>query len=466
MTAITNLSPNIAGLLCYSLGWISGIILRVLRKEDSFVRFHANQSIITFGILTVLIIVLNLIKITNGVLYWLLFALYWIVIILTVFLWVFLMYKAYKGQTYKLIPVDNIAITQLRPNVAGLLCYSLGWISGIILRVLRKEDSFVRFHANQSIIIFGILTVLIIVLNLIEITNGVLYWLLFALYWIMIVLTVFLWIFLMYKAYKGQTYKLILIDNIATKLFRPKDRDVIANGKVEFSVKVEEHSATFVELIKQEAGVIQDSDSIKLTFNETVNSIITLCESRDPYTASHQNRVAKLSCAIATEMGLSEDQIEGIRITGLIHDIGKVAVPTEILSKSGKLTDHEFGIIVTHPQIAYDILKGVHFPWPVAQAILQHHERLDGSGYPSGLSGEEIILEARILTVSDTIEAMASHRPYRPAIGIDRALDEISQQKGITYDAKVVDACLEIFNQKHFEFEKNDAAEHNSWSQS
>jgi putative nucleotidyltransferase with HDIG domain len=282
------------------------------------------------------------------------------------------------------------AVTYLRPNIAGLLCYSLGWISGIILLIIKREDSFVRFHARQSIVTFGILTVPIIVLSLVKIANDTLYWFLVVLYWIVIALTLFLWFFLMFKAYKGQTYKLQLADNIAIKLFTAKDRNVITNGKVEFSVKMEGRSATVVGLTKRETGILQDFDSSRVTFSETVNSIIILCESRDPYTASHQKRVARLSCAIATEVGLSEDQIEGIRIIGLIHDIGKVAVPSEILSKPGKLGNHELGIIQTHPQVAHDILKGVNFPWPVAQAILQHHEKLNGSGYPNGLSGEDI----------------------------------------------------------------------------
>jgi putative nucleotidyltransferase with HDIG domain len=257
----------------------------------------------------------------------------------------------------------------------------------------------------------------------------------------------------MFKAYKGQTYKLQLADNIAIKLFTAKDRNVITNGKVEFSVKMEGRSATVVGLTKRETGILQDFDSSRVTFSETVNSIIILCESRDPYTASHQKRVARLSCAIATEVGLSEDQIEGIRIIGLIHDIGKVAVPSEILSKPGKLGNHELGIIQTHPQVAHDILKGVNFPWPVAQAILQHHEKLNGSGYPNGLSGEDISLEARILAVADVAEPMTTHRPYRPALGIDKALEEISQNRGRLYDADVVDACLIVFKNKGFKFE-------------
>ncbi len=185
-------------------------------------------------------------------------------------------------------------------------------------------------------------------------------------------------------------------------------------------------------------------ENLRRLLNGTVEAIVTLCEKRDPYTASHQRRVAQLAGAIAKEMGLPEEQIEGVRITGVIHDIGKVAVPGEILSKPGKLSAEEFSIIKTHPQVAYDILRNLEFPWPVAKTILQHHERLDGSGYPNGLCGKGIILEAKILCVADVVEAMVSHRPYRPALGIERALREIRRNKGILYDPKVADACSKL----------------------
>jgi HD-GYP domain-containing protein (c-di-GMP phosphodiesterase class II) len=175
---------------------------------------------------------------------------------------------------------------------------------------------------------------------------------------------------------------------------------------------------------------------------------------RDPYTAGHQRRAAQLACAIANEMGLSEDQIEGIRMAGLVHDIGKINVPAEILSKPGRLNDLEFGLIKTHCQVGHNVLNGtIEFPWPVAQIVLQHHERMDGSGYPQGLSGEEIILGARILAVADVVEAMASNRPYRVAPGIERALQEIAQNRSILYDPEVVDACLKLFTEERFKFE-------------
>jgi PAS domain S-box-containing protein len=185
----------------------------------------------------------------------------------------------------------------------------------------------------------------------------------------------------------------------------------------------------------------------------TIHTLVSAIEMRDPYTGGHQRRVTQLACAIAKEMGLPDEQIEGLRMAGLIHDLGKITVPAEILSKPGQLTELEYGLIKMHPQIGYDVLKEMDFPWPVAQIVLQHHERMDSSGYPQGLSGEEIILEARILGVADVVEAMASHRPYRPARGIKEALEEISQNKGILYDPEVADACLKLFAEKGFEFE-------------
>ena len=178
----------------------------------------------------------------------------------------------------------------------------------------------------------------------------------------------------------------------------------------------------------------------------SIEAIALTLEMRDPYTAGHQQRVSRLACAIAEEMNLTEKQIDGLRIAGLIHDLGKVTIPAEILSKPSKLTETEFSIIKNHPQVAYDILKKIDFPWPVADIVLQHHEYLDGSGYPQGLESKDILLETRILTVADVVEAMASHRPYRPALGIDKALDEIKFGSGIRFDPDVVNACLAIFS--------------------
>jgi PAS domain S-box-containing protein len=194
----------------------------------------------------------------------------------------------------------------------------------------------------------------------------------------------------------------------------------------------------------------QSFDRLRKALGATVKAIALVVETRDPYTAGHQKRVVDLARAIAQEMGLSSDKVDSIRMAGVIHDIGKIAVPAEILSKPTKLRDVEFSLIKIHPEAGYDILKEIDSPGSIDQIIFQHHERVNGSGYPQGLSGEEILLEARILAVADVVEAMASHRPYRPVIGIDQALEEISQNKGTLYDPEVVDACLRLFTQKGF----------------
>jgi len=185
----------------------------------------------------------------------------------------------------------------------------------------------------------------------------------------------------------------------------------------------------------------------------TIQALAAVTEVRDPYTAGHQRRVTRLACAVARELGLPADRVAGLRVMGLLHDMGKVSIPTEILSKPGKLSDSEFAIIKSHAQAGYEIVKEIRFPWPVAEAILQHHERMDGSGYPQGLTGPDITLEARILAVADVVEAMSSHRPYRPALGLDQALEEIAQQKGVLYDPEVVDACIKVCTEDNFTFE-------------
>ena len=182
----------------------------------------------------------------------------------------------------------------------------------------------------------------------------------------------------------------------------------------------------------------------------TVEAVSAMVELRDPYTAGHERRVGELAAAIGTEMGLPETTVTGLRMIGFVHDIGKISVPAEILSKPGRLTPIEFEIIKNHPRSGYDILKGVEFPWPLPEVILQHHERLDGSGYPQGLKGEEIIPEARIMAVADVVEAMSSHRPYRPGLGIDKALEEIELNRGRFYDPDVADACLRLFREKAY----------------
>ena len=186
---------------------------------------------------------------------------------------------------------------------------------------------------------------------------------------------------------------------------------------------------------------------LRKTVDGTIHTIAATVEARDPYTAGHQKRVADLAAAIASDMGLASDRVEGIKMAGVIHDLGKVQIPAEILSKPGKISELEYKIIQTHPQVGFDLLKEIEFPWPIDQMILQHHEMMDGSGYPQGLKGDEILLEARILAVADMVEAMASHRPYRPAHGIEKALKQIRQNKGTLLDPKVVDACLMVFKE-------------------
>lgn len=178
---------------------------------------------------------------------------------------------------------------------------------------------------------------------------------------------------------------------------------------------------------------------------QTIQAIAFTIEKRDPYTAGHQARVSQLAVAISQKLGLPPDQIDGIRLGGMIHDLGKISVPAEILSRPGRLTEVEFLLVKSHPEVAADILRQVEFPWPVMDMILQHHERLDGSGYPKGLRGDAILLEARILAVADVVEAMATHRPYRPALGIARALDEIRHGAGRLYDPDVCGVCLRLF---------------------
>jgi putative nucleotidyltransferase with HDIG domain len=196
----------------------------------------------------------------------------------------------------------------------------------------------------------------------------------------------------------------------------------------------------------------QTLESLKKAVGTTIQVLVSALEARDPYTAGHQSRTAHLTSAIATEMGLPQDKIEGIHMASIIHDIGKLAIPAEILTKPSKLTKLEFNLIKEHSNSGYEMLKDVESPWPLAQIIYQHHERIDGSGYPRNLKGDEILLEARILSVADVVEAMASHRPYRASLGIEKALKEIEKNKGILYDDAVADACLRLFLEKGYKF--------------
>ncbi len=189
---------------------------------------------------------------------------------------------------------------------------------------------------------------------------------------------------------------------------------------------------------------------LRTALKSTVQVATTISEMRDPYTAGHERRVAEIAVAIGAELGFDAGRQEGLEVAGHLHDVGKIIIPSEILSKPGKLSPIEFQLVQGHAQASCDVLKGVEFPWPVAQVALQHHERMDGSGYPQGLQGEAILIEARIMAVADVVEAMSSHRPYRPGLGIETALVEIERGRGTAYDADVADACLRLFREKRY----------------
>ncbi len=239
--------------------------------------------------------------------------------------------------------------------------------------------------------------------------------------------------------------------NSNTKWYSAKLSPMFMDDKFEGSVGVVRDIS---ERKRVEGQLHQTLKNLRKTTNNAIQLLANTVEVRDPYTSGHQKRVAQLASAIAKEMNFSREQIDSVEMAGLIHDIGKIAVPAEILSKPGRLSEIEFSMIKTHSQIGFDILKGIDFPWPIARIVLHHHERIDGSGYPQGLEGENILIESKIIGVADVVEAMASHRPYRASLGIEKALEEISQKKGICYDAKVVDTCLKLFNKKGFKFEE------------
>jgi PAS domain S-box-containing protein len=220
------------------------------------------------------------------------------------------------------------------------------------------------------------------------------------------------------------------------------------NGKPAFLLG---ETRDITERKRAEEKLKETLKNLRKSIGTTIQVLVSAIESRDPYTAGHQLRVADLACAIATEIGLPQDKIEGIRMAGSIHDIGKLSIPAEILSKPSKLTEIEFSLIKEHSQIGYDMLKDVESPWPLAQIVYQHHERMNGSGYPRNLKGDEILMEARIMAVADVVEANASHRPYRPGLGIEAALAEIEKNKGILYDDTVTDICLKLFREKGYQ---------------
>jgi PAS domain S-box-containing protein len=274
----------------------------------------------------------------------------------------------------------------------------------------------------------------------------------------------------------GKTRELFMTPEIAAK-HRANDQQVIAHGQpITFEEENEERygkhtylsikfplfdlqggmsgicgiSTDITERKQAEEERQQNLERLKKAFGTIVQVMSSSVEAKDPYTAGHQLRVADLACAIATEMGLTQDIIEGIRMAGSVHDIGKLSIPAELLTKPSKLTNSEFNLIKEHSLIGYEILKNVESPWPLAQIAYQHHERMNGSGYPRKLKGDEILMEARIMAVADVVEAMASHRPYRAALGIGAALAEIEKNKGTFFDDAVADACLKLFREKGY----------------
>jgi HD-GYP domain-containing protein (c-di-GMP phosphodiesterase class II) len=204
------------------------------------------------------------------------------------------------------------------------------------------------------------------------------------------------------------------------------------------------------ERVKSEERLDESFKQLRKAMGGVIQAMAQTVETRDPYTAGHQRRVADLARSIGEKMQLPSDKIEGIRMAGVIHDLGKISIPAEILSKPGRISPIEFSLIKGHPQTGFDILKTIDFPWPVADIVHQHHERIDGSGYPEGMTLADMLIESRIIAVADVVEAMASHRPYRASLGIDIALDEIAKNRGVIYDSDAVDACIALFRESGY----------------
>ncbi len=241
--------------------------------------------------------------------------------------------------------------------------------------------------------------------------------------------------------------------------------DIVEQGASDFlqkPVRIAEFVARLKRVLSERAAKIdrhnaledarRNLDKLRRAMEGIVQAISTTVEMRDPYTAGHQQRVADLACTIAEAMALSADEIYGLRMASVIHDLGKIMIPSEILSKPGQLSTLEYELIKNHVQAGYDILKQIEFPWPLADIILQHHERMDGSGYPNALKGDQIMLAPRILAVADVFETIASHRPYRPSLGLPHALNELRENRGKLYDSRVVDVCLGLVEDGTFEF--------------
>jgi uncharacterized membrane protein len=382
--------------------------------------------------------------------------------------------------------------TRLPINVAIALCYLWVWVSGIAMLLIEKRNQVVRFHACQSILTFGTLTVILCLLALIPpVPYGIIYFLLMALWVILIAVGVYIWLLLLIRAFMGKSYTLPFAGGKATvmsawferrfvtgqaaigepaaaasaKLAEPKFCKVCGKELPAKAVFCPECGEKQLQEVMAEIGKLgrtieseQSADrrittAIRKALDSTVNTVTVIGEKRDPYTAGHQRRVTSLARAIAGLMELPPGQIEGLTVAGQLHDIGKISVPSDILNKPGRLSEGEMIVIKGHSQVSYDILKDIEFPWPVAEIVYQHHERLDGSGYPRGIRDKNVLLEAKILCVADVVEAMASHRPYRPALGVDAALEEISKHAGKLYDPGVVDACIRLFREQGFSFD-------------
>ena len=253
--------------------------------------------------------------------------------------------------------------------------------------------------------------------------------------------------------YRGETYP-IAADRrqILTLLLSTYETAVAKNLElIEAQAELQELNRDLEDRVRRRtAALTVTMDKLHRSVHDTVKAMAGLVEAADPYTAGHQERVGELALAIATELGMEEDRLDGLRVAGVIHDIGKISVPRQLLVKPTRLTDMEMDLIRGHAEAGFIVLRDIEFPWPVARVVHEHHERMDGSGYPQGLAGDQLLLESRVLAVADVVESMAAHRPYRPALGVDVALTEIRKNRGTLYDPDVVDACCRLFDEKGY----------------
>ena len=240
-------------------------------------------------------------------------------------------------------------------------------------------------------------------------------------------------------------------ESVAIEAVRRGAQDYLIKGSITGSM-LSRIIRYAIERKNYEEELKRSLEKFTRALNGTVKAMAMAVEIRDPYTAGHQRRAADLARTIAQEMNLAPERAEGVRLAGMIHDIGKISIPAEILSKPSLLSSIELSLIKIHPQVGYDILKEIDFPWPIAKTVLQHHERINGSGYPAGLKNDDILLEAKVLAVADVVEAIVSHRPYRPAFGTKEAINEITRKQGILYDPEVVRNCLRLFHVKKYSF--------------